>query len=202
MTDSVTCLVILDITLQLTGIFSTALKTSPLPSTLQKCTATPAPLPTLCCAGRGVLARRGWSQNASYCRISASRRRCRLGGGEAGHCLAIVLIENAHPSELAGAFLGLTRGYDVPVGTVVVLSCLSHLGRVGTAAYAANIVKAFGRIHGAFGKGVRTVHGFPLLRGGGCRTKARFGGSGRLRHGCLKSTSAVSPPSLCPRTTS
>jgi hypothetical protein len=89
------------------------------------------------------------------------------GGGEAGDCLAIILIENAHPGELVAAFLDLNRGYDVPIGTVVVLSCLSHLGRVGTAAYAADIVRAFGRVHGAFGKNVRTVHGFPLLRGGG-----------------------------------
>jgi hypothetical protein len=87
------------------------------------------------------------------------------GGGEVGDCLAIILIENAHPGELVAAFLELTRGYDVPIGTVVVLSCLSHLGRVGTAAYAADIVRAFGRVHGAVGKNVRTVHGFPLLRG-------------------------------------
>jgi hypothetical protein len=50
---------------------------------------------------------------------------------------------------------------------VVVLSCVSHLGRVGTAAYAADIVRAFGRVYGAFGKNVRMVHSFPLLRGGG-----------------------------------
>jgi hypothetical protein len=129
-----------------------------------------------------VLARQDWSRSASSCWINVSLQHCRLGGG-AGDCLAIVLVENAHPSELAVAFLGLTRGYDMPVGTVVVLSCLSHLGRVGTVAYAADIVKAFGRIHGVYGKGVRTVHGFPLLRGGRCRTRAWSGGSGRLRHG-------------------
>jgi hypothetical protein len=59
----------------------------------------------------------------------------------------------------------------MPVGTVVVLSSVSHLGRVGTAAYAADMVRALGRIHGVFGKSVRTVHGFPLLRGGGAGQK-------------------------------
>jgi hypothetical protein len=88
------------------------------------------------------------------------------GGGGGGDCLALILIEDAQLAELAEAFLGLTRGFDVPVGTVVVLSSVSHLGRVGTAAYAADMVRALGRIHGGFGKSVRTVHGFPLLRGG------------------------------------
>jgi hypothetical protein len=81
-------------------------------------------------------------------------------------CPAIILVENAHPYELAGVFLDLARGHDVPIGTVVVLSSLSHLGRVGTAAYAGDVVRAIGRIRGAYGVGVRVVHGFPLVVGG------------------------------------
>ncbi len=45
------------------------------------------------------------------------------GGWEADDCLPIILIENAHPSELAGAFLGLPRGYDVHVGSVMYSCC-------------------------------------------------------------------------------
>jgi hypothetical protein len=81
-------------------------------------------------------------------------------------CPAIILVENAHPYELAGVFLDLARGHNVPIGTVVVLSSLSHLGRVGTAAYASDIVRAIGRVRGAYGVGVRVVHGFPLVVGG------------------------------------
>jgi hypothetical protein len=88
------------------------------------------------------------------------------GGGEGVDCTAIVLIENARPHELACAFLDLVRGFDVPVGTVVVLSSTSHLGRCGTAAYASYIVAAFGRIREAYGGNVRVVHGFPLIGGG------------------------------------
>jgi hypothetical protein len=73
-------------------------------------------------------------------------------------------MENVHPYELAGVFLDLVRGYDVPIGTVVVLSSLSHLARVGTAAYAADFVRALGRIQVAYGRGVRVV--FPLAVGG------------------------------------
>jgi hypothetical protein len=66
---------------------------------------------------------------------------------------------------------------SLPVfGTVVVLSSVSHLGRVGTAAYAADMVRALGRIHGVFGKSVRTVHGFPLLRGGGVQDESTVRG--------------------------
>jgi hypothetical protein len=53
------------------------------------------------------------------------------GEGSGGDCLALILIEGAQLVELGRAFLGLNRGFDVPVGTVVVLSSVSHLGRVG-----------------------------------------------------------------------
>jgi hypothetical protein len=85
------------------------------------------------------------------------------GGGEGVDCTAIIIIENARPYELAGVFLDLVRGFDVPVGTVVVLSSVSHLGRNGTAAYAGDIVAAMSRIREAYGRNVRVVHGFPVI---------------------------------------
>ncbi len=89
-----------------------------------------------------------------------------VGGGEGVDCPALILIENARPYELAGAFLDLVRGFDVPMGTVVVISSASHLGRSGTAAYAGDIVAAMSRIREAYGRSVRVVHGFPLIGGG------------------------------------
>jgi hypothetical protein len=57
------------------------------------------------------------------------------------------LIENATPYKVAGAFLCLVRGFDVPVSTVVVISSVSHLGRGGTAAvYGGDIVRTTGWI--------------------------------------------------------
>ncbi len=58
------------------------------------------------------------------------------------------------------------RGFDVPIGTVVVLSSVSHLGRSGTAAYAGDIVAAMSRIREVYGRNVRVVHGFPVIGGG------------------------------------
>ncbi len=61
-------------------------------------------------------------------------------------CLAIVQIENGSLTELVGAFLDLVTGYDLPVGSVVVLSSSIMLLRVGTAAYAEELVCAFTRV--------------------------------------------------------
>jgi hypothetical protein len=83
-------------------------------------------------------------------------------GGD-GECLAIVRIENSTLIELADSFLEITKGFDMPVGSVVVLSSLA---RVGTAAYAEELVRALARIRDAYANSVRIVHGFPVLIGG------------------------------------
>ncbi len=86
--------------------------------------------------------------------------------GGNGECLAIVRIENSTLIELADSFLEITKGFDMPVGSLVVLSSLSYLARVGTAAYAEELVIALVRIRDAYANYVRIVHGFPVLIGG------------------------------------
>jgi len=81
-------------------------------------------------------------------------------------CLAIVRIENGSLIELADSFLEITKGFDMPVGSVVVLSSLTYLARVGTAAYAEELVRSLARIRDAYASSVRIVHGFPVLIGG------------------------------------
>jgi hypothetical protein len=44
--------------------------------------------------------------------------------------------------ELADSFLEITKGFDMPVGSVVVLSSLSYLAKVGTATYAEELVRS------------------------------------------------------------
>ncbi len=78
-------------------------------------------------------------------------------------CLAIVQIEDGTLMELASAFLDLANGYDVPVGSVVVLSSTSMLLRAGPATYAEKMVRSFARIRDAYKGSVRVVHGFPVL---------------------------------------
>ncbi len=60
-------------------------------------------------------------------------------GGE-GECLAIIRIENGTLLEMADSFHELMKGFDMPFGSVVVLSSLTYLARVGTAAYAEELV--------------------------------------------------------------
>ncbi len=83
-----------------------------------------------------------------------------------GECLAIVRIENGSLIELADSFLEITKGFDMPVGSVVVLSSLTYLARVGTATYAEELVRSLARIRDAYASSVRIVHGFPVLIGG------------------------------------
>jgi hypothetical protein len=83
-----------------------------------------------------------------------------------GDCLAIVQIEDGTLMELAGAFLDLANGYDVPVSSVVVMSSTSMLLRIGPAAYAEQMVRSFARIRDAYKGSLRVVHGFPVLADG------------------------------------
>jgi hypothetical protein len=80
-----------------------------------------------------------------------------------GDCLDIVQIEDGTLMELESAFLDLANGYDVPVGSVVVLSSTSMLLRTGPAAYAEQMVRSFARIRDAYKGSARVVHGFRVL---------------------------------------
>ena len=54
------------------------------------------------------------------------------------------------------------RGCDIAIGSIIVMSLLNHLGRVGTAAYAEDLVDALNTIRHTFGGQVRVVHGYPI----------------------------------------
>ncbi len=92
-------------------------------------------------------------------------------GGE-GECLKIILIENGSLTELVEVFLGMTRGFDVPAGSVLLLASASCAAAVGTAEYAAKFVWAAGVLRGAFAGGVNVMHGIPFLIGGTKNTTA------------------------------
>jgi hypothetical protein len=75
-------------------------------------------------------------------------------------------------SELVEVFLGMTRGFNVPAGTVVQLGSASYMVSTGTANYAADLVRASGQPRGAFTGGVNVLHGIPFLLGGTRNTPA------------------------------
>jgi hypothetical protein len=80
-----------------------------------------------------------------------------------GECLKIVAVEDAKLNELADTFLELSKGFDIPSGSVVLLFSASHLAWAGPAAYSKEWVAARGKIMRVLGGGVEIVQGFPLL---------------------------------------
>ena len=85
-----------------------------------------------------------------------------LPSSSSGDCLAIIRIEDGTLSELTSTFLKLTSGCNLPVGSVVILASINHLGRVRSAAYAEDLVDAMGTIKRTFGGQIRILHGYPL----------------------------------------
>jgi hypothetical protein len=83
-----------------------------------------------------------------------------------GDCFKIIQVENSSLNDLTAVFLAAVKGYSVPAGTVVLLSSVSHLAAVGTAAYAADLVGAFQAIRKLYGDAIVLQHGVPLLISG------------------------------------
>jgi hypothetical protein len=86
-------------------------------------------------------------------------------GGE-GKCLKVIQVENGTLVELVEVFLGMTRGFDLPAGAVVLISSPRHAAAIGTADYAAEFIRASGQLRGAFAGGINILHGVPFLLGG------------------------------------
>jgi hypothetical protein len=80
-----------------------------------------------------------------------------------GECLKIFRIEDSTLDELVTSFMDLTSGFQIPAGSVVVLASASHLAWVGTAAYAADFVKAKEKLVRAMGGGHRAGARYPPL---------------------------------------
>ena len=65
-------------------------------------------------------------------------------------------------SDLVFTFMRLTRGCDLGIGSVLLISSMNHLGRVGTTAYAEDLVSAFHDIRTTFGGQIRALHRYPV----------------------------------------
>jgi hypothetical protein len=83
-----------------------------------------------------------------------------------GECLKIIQVENGSLADLVEVFFGVTRGFDVPAGAVVLIASASHAAAVGTADYVSDFVRASGSLRGAFVGAVTVQHGVLFLLGG------------------------------------
>jgi hypothetical protein len=89
-----------------------------------------------------------------------------------GECVKVVMVENCTITDLVDVFLGITKGSELPAGTVVLLASASHAAAVGMADYAADFVRGATRLGKTFTRGVHVIHGIPLLIGGTANTPA------------------------------
>ncbi len=79
-----------------------------------------------------------------------------------GDCFKVIQVENASLSDLTTVFLAALEGFTMPAGAVVLISSLSHLAAVSTAAYAEDLVKAFKAVKAVYGNGINVMHGIPF----------------------------------------
>jgi hypothetical protein len=69
-------------------------------------------------------------------------------------------------ADLMEVFLGLTRGFDMLTGAVVLLSSPSFAATIGAAEYSTEFVWSSGQLRNAFIGGVTVLQGIPFLLGG------------------------------------
>jgi hypothetical protein len=70
--------------------------------------------------------------------------------GREGECLKIIQVENSSLADLLDVLLGMTKGFDMPAGAVMLMASPSYAATIGTADYAAEFVHASGRLRSAF----------------------------------------------------
>jgi len=77
-----------------------------------------------------------------------------------------VRVENGSLQDLANVFLDTFRGASFGMGSLVLLSSVSHLANVGLSAYAEDFVLASRLLNGVLGSCAVVRHGLPVLLGG------------------------------------
>jgi len=77
-------------------------------------------------------------------------------------CGAVIRVEDGSPRELVDTFRKITEGKNLQIGSVILISSISHLGRNGTAKYAEDIASAIAALEDDFKGRVRVCHGLPL----------------------------------------
>ena len=77
-------------------------------------------------------------------------------------CPAIIRVEDATLRDLLNSMKSAVHKYKMPAGATILLSSLSHLCRVGTAAYATDFANAVQELERIYGSKLRVLHGFPL----------------------------------------
>ena len=78
------------------------------------------------------------------------------------NCPTIIRIEDGTLGDLLSCFRKTLGKVRLPVGSIIMISSISHLSRVGVAAYASDLQGILNSIEEDYGSRVRAVHGLPL----------------------------------------
>ena len=81
-------------------------------------------------------------------------------------CAKIIRIEDASLSELLQCWLDITKGREIPPGSVVVIFSASHLLLEGLNGYISDLVKELRRFDSIFGGGLFAIPGLPVFLDG------------------------------------
>ena len=84
----------------------------------------------------------------------------------AGECAKIIRIEDASLSELLQCWLDITKGREIPPGSVVVIFSASHLLMEGLNGYISDLVKELRRFDSIFEGGLFAIPGLPVFLDG------------------------------------
>jgi len=77
-------------------------------------------------------------------------------------CPIIIRVEDGTLGDLLSTFRKTIGKVKLPVGSLITICSLSHLARVGAAAYAADLQQALASIEEDYGNRIRAAHGVPL----------------------------------------
>ena len=77
-------------------------------------------------------------------------------------CPAIIRAEDGTISDLISCFRKTMGKSKMPVGSVIMVGSLSHLARVGLAAYATDLLHALTTLEEEYGNRIRAVHALPI----------------------------------------
>jgi hypothetical protein len=83
-----------------------------------------------------------------------------------GECVKIVRIEDGSLSELLQCWLDITKGKDIPAGSVVVIFSATHLLMEGLNGYVSDMVRELRRFDAIFEEGLFAIPGVPILMEG------------------------------------
>jgi hypothetical protein len=126
----------------------------------------PSTMTCYSCSGRGGHSVNGGEENKRQCFILSDQNFPAVLPCSNGECVKILRIEDGSVAELINCWLTITRGHNIPAGSVVVVFSATHLLMEGLGGYVEDTVKGLNKLDAIFRGGIIAIPGIPVLLGG------------------------------------